>query len=187
MHFVVGYSMITNDSIISSEDLLDSDTFSLDDATGINLFDQKRYQTYHAQVFFVLSVILICTSKGIVESKLVFGDSIENFFISKFATNGTVEDDTSISDDYYELMSAKFLINELERTRVYLDRLNTFSDERWDVVTQRERMENKISVIEEKISGACNLIKDKVEGGDESVPGDIKGKIDWLLDHLAIY
>ena len=68
-----------------------------------------------------------------------------------------------------------------------MDRLNTFSDERWDVVTQRERMVNKISVIEEKISGACNLIKDKVEGGDESVPVDIKGKIDWLLDHLAIY
>ena len=39
MHFFVGYSMITNDSIISSDELVDSETFSLDDATGINFFD----------------------------------------------------------------------------------------------------------------------------------------------------
>jgi hypothetical protein len=123
MHFVVGYSMITNDSIISSDELVDSSSFSLDDATGINFFDQKRYQTYHAQVFFSLSLILILTAKVIVESKIFCGDTIENFFIKIFATNGTVEDESSISDDYYDLMSAKFLINEYERTKVYLQDL----------------------------------------------------------------
>jgi hypothetical protein len=39
MHFIVGYSMITNDSIISSDELVELETFSLDDATGINFFD----------------------------------------------------------------------------------------------------------------------------------------------------
>lgn len=43
MHFVVGYSMITNDSILASDDIIDSDTFSLDDASGINFFSQKRF------------------------------------------------------------------------------------------------------------------------------------------------
>ena len=68
--------MITNDSIISSDDLVNSDSFSLDDATGINFFDQKRYQTYHAQVFFSLSLILISQEQVL--------DVLENAVISRF-------------------------------------------------------------------------------------------------------
>ena len=85
-------------------------------------------------MFFTLSVILIFTSKSIVESKMVFGDSIEDFFIKIFASGGSIENDTTVSDDYYELMSAKFLINEYERTKVYLKRLYDFEDERQDVL-----------------------------------------------------
>lgn len=72
-------------------------------------------------------------AKLIVESKLLFGDAIENFFIDKFATNGTIEDDTSVSDDYYDLMSAKFLINEYERTKLYLEKLKAFKSVHWGV------------------------------------------------------
>lgn len=76
-------------------------------------------------MFFTLSLILVFTSKSIVESKIIFGDSIEDFFIKMFASDGSIENDTTVSDDYYELMSTKFLINEYERTKVYLKRLYT--------------------------------------------------------------
>lgn len=121
-----------------------------------------------------------------VEVKLVFGDAIENFFIKKFAINGTIEDETSISDDYYNLMSAKFLINEYERTTAYMDRLKKFNDVRWDVLTQTERIQNKIQIIEEKILQACKLIKED-DDVDEEIPGNVKEQIEFILENINVY
>lgn len=120
----------------------------------------------------------------IVESKLVCGDRIENFFIKMFATNGTVEDETSVSDDYYDLMSAKFLVNEYERTKVYLQDLQALDKVAWDVLRQKERITEKIKLLEIKISDACKLIE---SGLDEEVPKEIPEKIEYLLENVVDY
>jgi|TARA_B110000285_G_C15117847_1_gene615242 hypothetical protein len=46
MHFFVGYSMITNDSIIKSDETYVG--MSLSETSNINFFDQSRYNSYHA-------------------------------------------------------------------------------------------------------------------------------------------
>lgn len=122
MHFFVGYSMITNDSILSSDELIQSESFSLDDATGFAIFEEKRYQTKHAQAFLSISLITILISFAIVQSKNIFGTAIENKFIETFFKK-IVEDESTVSNDYYDLMSAKYLTNEYERTKAYLDEL----------------------------------------------------------------
>ena len=66
MHFVVGYSMITNDSIINSDETYQGK--SLSETSNINFFDQSRYNSYHAQVFFILNAILMIASYVVVNS-----------------------------------------------------------------------------------------------------------------------
>lgn len=42
-HFFVGFAMITNDGILNSEELIEPDSTSISDVTGIRFFDQKKF------------------------------------------------------------------------------------------------------------------------------------------------
>ena len=129
MHFFVGYSMITNDSIIKSDEEFEGMKLSeLSDSSNINIFDAARYNSYHAQVFFCLGMILMVAAKVVVGSA-VFHEALNTFLENKFAIGKTVENGDTISNDYYELMNIKFLANEYNRTLNYKDKLQTMNED----------------------------------------------------------
>lgn len=50
------------------------------------------------------------------------------FFMKHFANDGEIEKSDSLSDDYYDLLNIKFLVNEYKRTQNYIETLKDMKD-----------------------------------------------------------
>lgn len=147
--------MITNDSILKSDE--EYTGMSLSESSNINFFDQSRYKSYHAQVFFILNVILCIAAKVVVDSSY-FYDIANEFFENKLSLVDTTEMANSVSDDYYSLMSIKFLVNEYIRTKAYEVKLDTMNGEDPNVAQMKVRIEEKVATIENQFKLACEKI-----------------------------
>ena len=159
MHFFVGFCMITNDSIIHSDQ--EYSGYTIADAANlknINFFDGDRYNSYHAVVFFVLGVILMVLAKLVIDSNYIY-EMLNGYLENKFAIAKTTEGPDSISDDYYELMSIKYLVSEYNRALIYRNKLEkmdaNLESSAW---SQKLRIKQKIATIENQIKKACNIV-----------------------------
>lgn len=111
-HFIFGALMYSNERILSSSG---SASFlnNVKNAGGESLLSIKRYNSVHVLLFLAGGVILILL--------MIFESTILSLILSTFTCFKDLQkkfhDMEAISDDYYEVMTLKFLVSEFERTK----------------------------------------------------------------------
>jgi ABC-type uncharacterized transport system permease subunit len=119
-HFVIGAFVYSNDRILSNSGSVGS-TEMITETTDLgsgqkeiqSIFDLGRYNSLHVIVFIAGMTIMIML--------ILFERTIFNFMLHTCNCFASIqkkfEKMEAISDDYYELMSVKFLVSEYERAK----------------------------------------------------------------------
>ena len=106
-HFIIGLLVFSNDRILSSSDKED---FKKEDDSIYNL---SRYTKFHVVLFIVGNIFLLLVS--------VLKTSLFTFLVSNSSWLNDLQHQydemDAISDDYYQEIHFKFLMQEYERTK----------------------------------------------------------------------
>lgn len=119
-HFLVGSLVYSNDRILSNSgqsDALSGLSGTIDPQAGVQhaqgILQLQRYNSLHVLIFLAGNIILLFL--------IVFERAIVKYLVANFTCFKSIqrkfEQMDAISDDYYEVMSLKFLVSEYERTK----------------------------------------------------------------------
>jgi len=162
LHFFIGALTFSNKQILTGDSYLQVD--QEEESGSRSIFDLQRYNSLHVIFFIVGNCLLILLSlfestifRGILNLVGCFTEIEEKF-----------DSMSAISDDYYEVITLKFLISEYERAKQekqkYLIYIEQNKNQKHFVIQSQalnkhiKRLKNKEKEIQLKFNQLCKLV-----------------------------
>ena len=122
-HFALGFFALSNNQILTSEDKDFAGSVSAINSVseawfGEQLFESERYMTGHIQLFLIINGVMLCIIFLDIAIVECFAARCKQLCSCFLQLKKNINANELVSDDYYDLLDLKFIINEYRRAKV---------------------------------------------------------------------